>query len=351
MRAIVLGGLVMVVFGAACGSSTPVELAAGGIGTCARFGDGKVACWGGHLSEHTTVKYEGHLTPAAVQNVSGADGLCAGSAYACARLHGGTVECWAPEAPSRGTPVAGLTEVSALWCGSQGGCAQTTSALRCWDWTSEVAGTVETVAGLGEVTSVAVGARHRCALNSEGQTWCWGDNRDGQLGVSKDVTTTDKPVLSQELSEPKQLVAGDDFTCALSGDGRVLCFGSNAVGQLGATDGASVGAVQVTDLSDVVEVAAGGRHACARRQDGTVWCWGRNLHGELGDGTDLDRRAPVQVSGVTGAVGLALGDDHSCAQTEDGKVLCWGGNLSGQLGNGGYDDSVDPVEVDLSGAH
>ena len=37
-------------------------------------------------------------------------------------------------------------------------------------------------------------------------------------------------------------------------------------------------------------------HACAARTDGTLWCWGYNPAGQLGDGTTVNRSAPTQVA-------------------------------------------------------
>lgn len=100
----------------------------------------------------------------------------------------------------------------------------------------------------------------------------------------------------------------------------------------------------------VVEVKAGGQTSCARRSDGTVWCWGNNQSGQLGDGTTVERAAPVQVQGLTGAVGLSVGSGYGCAVKGDGTVWCWGSNESGQLGDGTKTDSAVPVQVKSIGA-
>ena len=40
-----------------------------------------------------------------------------------------------------------------------------------------------------EATAVAVGAWHACALDDDGEAYCWGDNRYGQLGDGSNVSS------------------------------------------------------------------------------------------------------------------------------------------------------------------
>ena len=67
--------------------------------------------------------------------------------------------------------------------------------------------------------------------------------------------------------------------------------------------------------------------------DHTLRCWGSNAFGQLGDGTTVDRPAPVAAQ-ITGVVSVSAGEVHGCARTADGAVRCWGGNGFGQVGDG-----------------
>ena len=62
-----------------------------------------------------------------------------------------------------------------------------------------------------------------------------------------------------------------------------------------------------------MSVSLGDDHSCALLDDGKVMCWGKNNYGQLGDGSATDRSSPVEVSGLPNAQSIALGGGHSCA--------------------------------------
>lgn len=76
-------------------------------------------------------------------------------------------------------------------------------------------------------------------------------------------------------------------------------------------------------------------HSCAVMQDSSVMCWGNNAYYQLGDGTKVNRTAPVPVKNLTGVVDVSLGTDFSCALTDSGEVYCWGRNTYSALGESG----------------
>lgn len=98
-------------------------------------------------------------------------------------------------------------------------------------------------------------------------------------------------------------MSGFSFSCALLADGRVQCWGSDELGELGTGgDGAPPASVSAPPAPRVVDgiggpaiaLEADGNHACAQRGDGTVHCWGSNAWGQLGDGSVATGRRPVR---------------------------------------------------------
>jgi hypothetical protein len=45
----------------------------------------------------------------------------------------------------------------------------------------------------------------------------------------------------------------------------------------------------------VVQIELGGGTACAVTRDGRLLCWGANNLGKVGDGTQIDRFTPVEI--------------------------------------------------------
>ncbi len=86
---------------------------------------------------------------------------------------------------------------------------------------------------LNNITQVAAGGSHTCALTTGGGVKCWGNNFSGQLG---DGTTTQRLTavdVSGLTSGVSAIAAGGFHTCALTTGGGVKCWGSHQNGQLG----------------------------------------------------------------------------------------------------------------------
>lgn len=196
---------------------------------------------------------------------------------------------------------------------------------------------------------VVAGDQHACAVDADGQAWCWGYNRFGQLG---DGTTTDRPTPVAVAGDTRftSLAAGRYFTCGLTDAGQALCWGDNSRGQLGdGTTGAgsddrnrsSPGAV-LGDLT-FVTVVTGQLHACGLTEPGEAYCWGSYPSGQLGTAVSEDQTAPVRsAEGLTFAALAPGGDTHTCGLTAEGAAWCWGSNNAGQLGDGTKTNAAQP---------
>ncbi len=356
-------------------SSGVTAIATGTSHSCALTSAGAVSCWGlntnGQLGNGSTTNSSVPVTVSGLS--SGVTAIATGDAHSCALTSAGAAVCWGINGNGRlgngsttssSVPVAvsGLSSgVTAIATGFSHSCALTSGgAVSCWGLngggqlgnnSTTQSSVPVAVSGLTSgVTAIAGGGAHSCALTSAGAAVCWGANSTGQLG-NNSTANSSVPVAVSGLSSGVSAIAGGfNYSCALTSAGAVMCWGTNASGQLGnnSTANSSV-PVAVSGLSSGVSAIATGnanQHSCALTSAGAATCWGLNTTGQLGNNVTTQSLVPVAVSGLSSGVSaIATGTSHSCALTSAGAVSCWGLNTSGQLGNNSTTSSSVPVPV------
>lgn len=205
--------------------------------------------------------------------------------------------------------------------------------------------------------TIALGSYHTCTTRIDNALYCWGGNSMGQLG---DGTDTDRS-LPVRIALPEgaitSLAAGFRHTCVALVGGDVYCWGENPEGQVGVSD-AGYRVLSPTrvplpalGLGGINGIAAGEYHTCAVLSDGRLFCWGSDHQGQLGLGVGSTKTAPTQVPLPGNAVQVTAGDFHTCALVQvssQAKVYCWGQNFHGQMGDGTTQDRPSPVQTSLS---
>ena len=200
-----------------------------------------------------------------------------------------------------------------------------------------------------DAVAVGAGGEHSCAIATDGATYCWGSNDEGQLGNGAfSAAATPEPQRVLGTARFETVDGGLDFTCGLTADGATFCWGEGLWGQLGnGGTGASNVPVQVQLPEPLVAISLGERHACGISEDGDGYCWGRNVNGQLGSGSSADRSTvPVPVAGGLKLKAISAGRTHTCAVALDGMAWCWGAGALGQLGYDGA--SQTPRRIDSS---
>lgn len=360
---------------AGTGDVLVIALEAGAVHTCATLSDKSLRCWGnnqyGQLGNGTFVA---STKPVDVQGLASTPEVTlARAVHNCSLLEDGSVDCWAMNIygqlgdgtfknSSKPIAVKGLRgPVRLLAVGGDHTCVTYKDNDSTWCWGQNKYGelgdgTLTTnstkpveVKGLPSPEKVVAGLWHTCAIVKDGSTWCWGFNAEGQLGIGTKSLASPKPVKVVGLpSKPVQLTLGLFHACALVQDGSTWCWGEGKYGQLGnGTTKESLKPQRVVGLkSNPTHLVAGGFHTCADFADGTMSCWGQNIFGQLGDGTTKNALKPVAVKGYrAGATLVAAGSLHTCVAYADGTVSCWGLNSDGQLGNGTKVNAKTPVSV------
>ena len=141
------------------------------------------------------------------------------------------------------------------------------------------------------------------------------------------------------------IAAGFFHSLALKADGSVWAWGYNGSGQLG--DGSKIERVAPVEVlppgSGVIQIAAGKIYSLALKADGSVWAWGNNAWGQMGDGTKINRLSPISVLPPgSNVIKIAAGKDFAFALKKDGSVWGWGTNDSHQLGPDKTDNLGEP---------
>ncbi|HET6898112.1 MAG TPA: hypothetical protein VFK70_07185, partial [Vicinamibacteria bacterium] len=140
---------------------------------------------------------------------------------------------------------------------------------------------------------------------------------------------------------------GTGTSYLLTRAGAPLSWGGNGEGEIG--DGTTVdrpAPVAIAGLSGVIAISPGANHVVALRHDGTVWTWGNgDGRGQLGRDLSEPHIVPGQVPGLTDVIAVSAGWEQTLALKRDGTVWAWGANDTGQLGDGTTEDRWTPVQV------
>lgn len=224
---------------------------------------------------------------------------------------------------------------------------------------------------------IATGEDFTCGRGTDDTVWCWGNNEDQQLGVSRTTKRSAAPV-NVGLSGVVAVSAAGVQACATLSTGQVKCWGQVKAASwgsgvlptaIGPADAASVtagvaegcarrrgGAVgcwvadgevlpELGALPIVEQLTLGADHACARALGGGVWCWGDDKRGQLGAARPGWPAGAGPVAGLYDVLDLSAGEYNTCAVRSTGRVTCWGPNSDGVLGDGTTTQTWGPVEV------
>jgi len=195
---------------------------------------------------------------------------------------------------------------------------------------------VTTFAGGNNWKQVAGGFTHTAAIKTDGSLWTWGQNDNGQLGISITGGTRSTPVTTfAGGNDWKSVFCGGSFTGAIKTDGSLWTWGNNGNGQLGInnTDTKNTPVTTFAGGNNWKSVAAVYFHTAAIKTDGSLWTWGRNNKSQLGINNTDQKNIPVTTfTGGTNWKSVACGGYFTTAIKTDGSLWVWGDNTNGRLG-------------------
>lgn len=300
------------------------HVATGALHACGIRTDGAILCWGlnssGQLGNGTTETL--YLRPTRAGASSDWTRVTAGSAFTCALDVEGRASCWG--ANGNGQLGDGTTTPKS-----------SPNAVISPPPETDVAWSI-----------VDAGASHACGIRVDQTLACWGANLRGQIG-NADNTDQKSPVdVVVTGASWLSVSAGSEFSCAVTTDHRLYCWGLNTSRQLGngLATSSNVPVQESTEASDWVSVSTGSGFACGIKTDGSRWCWGANNLGQAGDGTSTALNNPTLIPSDTAWTRIVSGELAACGVDEDDAVSCWGDGSMGQTGQPGAEaPALSPV--------
>ena len=200
---------------------------------------------------------------------------------------------------------------------------------------------------LVKFAQISTSRGYTIGIDTEGNTWAWGDNQYGQLGNG---TTSSSSSSSSTITAPQKTAQGHKFVQISAGDFHVQAIddkkqlwtwgGNNYTGHLGVGDTNDRNTPTLVKIQGVLgfkQTVAGFANGAAIDDQNQAWTWGSNSYGQLGNGNDTtvyNSTTPTQVVGGHKFTQIAIGSSHMAAIDTDGNIWTWGQNWNGQLGDG-----------------
>ncbi|XP_016408301.1 RCC1 and BTB domain-containing protein 2-like [Sinocyclocheilus rhinocerous] len=173
---------------------------------------------------------------------------------------------------------------------------------------------------------------HVVIATADGEVYAWGHNGYSQLGNGTTNHGLTPALVSTNLISKRvtEVACGSHHTIALTTEGETYGWGYNCNGQLGlGNNGNQQTPCRIAALQgiNIVQVACGYAHTLALTDEGFVYSWGANSYGQLGTGNKSNQAVPTLINMDKERIVevAACHTSHtSAAKTQSGQVLMWG---------------------------
>lgn len=208
---------------------------------------------------------------------------------------------------------------------------------------------------------------HACSILDNGRIKCWGDNRNGRLGIGDtEFRGDDDNEMGDNLPyvdlgtddsgtpwKAKAIAAGYATSCAILSNDQVKCWGRNNNGQLGIGDTADRGDGLATDNTSpeddmgnnlpFIDLGEGRsaksihpyyQRTCAILDDNSLKCWGQaGYNGPFGNGLSGTQAPQTIDTGEHGVLSVGMNEYNTCVLLTNNELKCLGDNSYAQLGH------------------
>ena len=189
----------------------------------------------------------------------------------------------------------------------------------------------------------ATGALHTIALSDDGVVHSFGQNEDGQLGLSH-LTKVTVPTCIPNIPQIKQIACGWTFTMCVDNEGFMWTFGHNKnCAFLNKKTGFNI-PHKIQDIPLVLAVGCGYGHTLIITDNLDLWSYGYNDYGQLSLGNQEDQSS-FQKTSFSNISKISIGSFHSLFQDIQEDIFVCGCNDFGQLGLGHSDYQITPILI------
>ncbi len=306
------------------------QIAAGHFHACGIRGDGVAECWGANIRRQILDTDRAFYdVPEVVSQPHQFVSLHPGRFHTCGRALDGTSSCWGEsflngDPPSSFGPQSLGRSNDRLVVNGLNTCGLTANALDCRGGSPDlgVLGTGDTLPRYGwsrvpgHWWQFDGSNLHGCALDTQGELFCWGANFAGAVGAR--VLRPILEFITQLVDiEAGQVVFASGAVCWLD-SGTVVCRGDSINWQLGIDDVApSLEAHPDLPPGTYTQLYARGRTICARSELNEFYCWGADSGSRYRDGF-------IEKIPGTGIRDLYLGPKrHHVLVRSDGRHEYW----------------------------
>jgi alpha-tubulin suppressor-like RCC1 family protein len=230
----------------------------------------------------------------------------------CAVLKNASVKCWPAshfnKKTSGNTPIiidqlngnVHTVDMAYTSSGNPYLCALLLSGdIKCIDFDKD------TTRNIGEINkaaiAISVGEYFGCAILSDHKMKCWGINTNGQLGNGTYVDSNNAISIKGIDKEIKLITVAYEHACAITVDNIIYCWGNNRNNQLGKFEGenSNIPILIAKMETNIISIESQYSTICVLLENSKIECWGFNRYGQVGNGSFSETvKTPSEVTGL-----------------------------------------------------
>ncbi len=201
-------------------------------------------------------------------------------------------------------------------------------------------------------SQISVSVAGACAVSTDGELWCWGDNTYSGFGAG----ARKKIYYPIRIDNPQgkkwtKVAVGGENGCAIDEDEKLWCWGKDKLGTFESVDPSKPYFATEASQYNWIDIQASVSGICGLTETHRLFCMGDNSNGTMGFGEGIafsviPREVRVPGGGTTWKK-FSMGFYTTCGIDENGKLYCWGNNGETLLGTGKFTPYIQyaPVEI------